>query len=387
MIEPRPFQICSRCILDTKDYPEIIFDEQGVCNICHTFDDLKRRTVFSGEEGKLKLELLQAELQNSRKNNIYDCVLAVSGGADSLYLAHLCKAWGLNPIVLHIDNGWNSELSVKNIENVIRHLGFDLYTYVIDWQELRDLQLAYFKAGVVDLDIPSENALMAAFYLTAKKFKVKHILTGHNTMTEGWLPPNFVSQYKLDTRNLRAIQKQFGTIKLKKYPSIGFVRHFYNSRIKGIKFINPLNLIDYRKEEAKKLLEKDYGWRDYGSKHFENIFTRFYQGYILPVKFGVDKRKSHYSTLICSGQMKREEALELVKHPPYHDQQLMEEDQRFLLKKLGMSEDDFAVFMKQPIRSHDDFPSYLHLYRSLRPVIKLVRKFVPSGSQKDKSNK
>ncbi|MFI5134416.1 MAG: N-acetyl sugar amidotransferase [Chitinophagales bacterium] len=370
----RPYQVCSRCILDTNDYPEIVFDNDGVCNICHTYEKIKANNVFEGEEGKQKLEKLLSDIRESAKGKEYDCVLTISGGTDSSYLAYLCKQWGLNPIALHVDNGWNSELAVKNIEEMVRRLGFDLCTFVIDWQELRDLQLAYFKSSVIDLDIPSENALLGAFYRTARKYKLKYILTGHNIETEGWLPPNFTSQYKLDTMNLRAIQKRFGTMKLKKYPSIGFFRHFFYTRIEGIKFINPLNYVLYEKEAAKKILEKEIGWRDYGAKHYENVFTRFYQGYILPKKYGIDKRKAHYSTLICSGQFTREEAIKLVSQPPYTDSKLLESDKNFLIKKLGMSEDEFESFMHAPEVPHAEFPSYLSYYKRMKPLIGLAKK-------------
>ncbi len=281
MITSRPYRICSRCILDTNDYAEITFNDCGVCNVCNTFDDLKERTVFAGEEGKKKLNHLIHSIRASAKGKEYDCVLAVSGGADSSYLAWKCKEWGLKPLALHVDNGWNTELAVKNIENTVNKLGFDLFTFVIDWKELCDLQVAYLKSSVVDLDIPSENALLGAFFQTARKFKVKYILTGHNTVTEGWLPPSFTSQYKLDTMNLRDIQKKFGTLQLRKYPSIGFFRHFLYKRLMKIQMVNPLNYIEYNKSDVKQVLVDQLQWRDYGGKHFENVFTRFYQGYIL----------------------------------------------------------------------------------------------------------
>lgn len=374
MTKASTYQICSRCILDTKDYPEISFDENGVCNVCKTFDDLKKRTVFAGEEGKYKLDQLIDSIKVSGKGKEYDCVLAISGGADSSYLAYLCRQWGLNPIALHVDNGWNSELAVKNIENTVNKLGFDLFTFVIDWEELRDLQRAYLKSSVVDLDIPSENALLGAFFQTARKFKVKYILTGHNTMTEGWLPPNFTSQYKLDTMNLRAIQKRFGTVRLRKYPAIGFFRHFLFTRMMSIRMVNPLNYTEYNKENVKKILTEKLQWRDYGGKHFENVFTRFYQGYILPEKYGIDKRKSHYSTLVCSGQITREEALKEILKPPYKSNELLYSDREFFLKKLGMTESDFDFFMQQEVVPHSAFSSYLTWHSRLKPVYLTGRK-------------
>jgi N-acetyl sugar amidotransferase len=373
-------RVCTRCILDSKDYPAITFDQSGVCNICNTFDELKRKNVFSEAEGQHRLHHLLNEIRNSSKGKEYDCLLTISGGADSSYLAYLCKQWGLRPLALHVDNGWNTELAVKNIEQTVQQMGFDLFTFVIDWQELRDLQLAYFKSSVVDLDIPSENALIGAFFRIARKHGLRYILTGHNVMTEGWLPPNFTSQYKLDSLNLRAIQKRFGTMKLKKYPSIGFFRNQYYTRIAGFRMVNPLNLVPYEKKAAIATLTNELGWREYGSKHYENIFTRFYQGYILPVKYGIDKRKAHYSTLICSGQLDREEALVLMRDSPYADPALLEADKNFLLKKLGLSPEAFDDFMKKPPVPHSQFPSYITYYSKLKPVIRWFKKFSSASS-------
>jgi N-acetyl sugar amidotransferase len=369
----RSYQICSRCILDTNDYPEIAFDDYGVCNICYTFDALKKKTVFAEDEGKNRLKNLIANIKLSGEKKEYDCLLTISGGVDSAYLSYMVKQWGLKPLVLHVDNGWNSELAVKNIQSLMNKLGFDLVTYVINWQELRDVQLAYLKASVIDLDVPSEIAVEAAFVSYAIKFGIKHILTGHNTLTEGWLPPNFTAPYKLDSLNLIAIHKRFGTTKLKRYKSIGFFKRFYFEKVVGLRYVAPLNLITYNKDQAKKFLSDNFGWRDYGSKHFENLFTRFYQGYILPVKYHVDKRKSHLSTLICSGQMSRTEALNQIKFPPYTDERQLFEDKVFFLKKLGLTEDEFERIMKLPVRQHTDYPSYISYYYKIRPLVRFIK--------------
>ena len=374
MASQRMYQVCTRCILDTRDYPAISFNEEGVCNVCATFDELRARTVFNDVAGQEKLAQLLSSIRRSGAGKEYDCILTVSGGADSSYLAFLCREWKLRPLLLHVDNGWNSELAVSNVENIVRKTEFDLYTYVIDWEELRDLQISYLKASVIDLDVPSENALLGAFYRTAEKFAVKYILTGHNTMTEGWLPPTFTSQYKMDTLNLRAIQKKFGTRRLRKYPSLGFFRHFFYSRIMRIRMVNPLNFISYNKAEAKAILEQQWQWRDYGGKHYENIFTRFYQGYILPRKYGVDKRKAHLSTLICSGQITRDEALNIIRTPPYENDEQLHTDKAFFLKKLGISEKDFDAFIKQPAVEHSAYSSYLTWYHKLSPFYHFIKR-------------
>lgn len=370
----RPYQMCSRCILDTNDYPEIKFDARGVCEVCLLYDDLYRRTVYSDFEGFRKLEALLNNIRNLHPDGEYDCAIALSGGVDSTYLTYKAKEWGLKPLVVHIDNGWNSELAVKNIETVLKRLNLELYTIVLNWNQLRDLQLAFFRSGIIDLDIPSEVAATAALFRAARRFGLKYILSGHNTVTEGILPPNFTSPYKYDTIAIRAINRRFGKGSISDLPMIGFFRFFFYTRILGIKFENPLNYIDYNKSCVKKFIMENLGWRDYGYKHYENIFTRFYQGYILPTKYHVDKRKSHFSTLICSGQMKREDALEEMKRPIYPTEDLLRADKQLFISKLGISEKEFEEIMKQPVRQHSDYPSYYRYYLALRPLWRVLKK-------------
>lgn len=360
------YQCCSKCIYDNVVYPEIKFDSQGICEICHIYDELQVKTVFKNKEGLEKLNTLLAKIKNAGKGKQYDCIIGVSGGVDSSYLAYLSKAWGLKPLILHVDNGWNSELATKNIENILKVLNYDLYTHVIDWEEMRDMQLAFFKASVVDIDLPFDNAFMAILYDIAKKYKIKYILSGHNTVTEGWMPPNF-THYKLDTINLKAIHKKFGTLKLKKFPIIGPIKLWISNQLFKVKFESPLDLIEYNKADVKKVLINELGWRDYGGKHYENIFTKFYQGYILPEKFKVDKRKAHLSTLVCSGQINREHALEEIKLPAYKLDEL-ENDKEFFAKKMELSMDQFNSIMAEPIKRHTDFPSYINVINKLRNI-------------------
>jgi len=364
---------CSKCLLDTNDYPEIFFDEKGVCNICHTYDSLARRTVLSGNQGKLALEKLIEDVKRAGKGNEYNCIIGVSGGVDSSYLACLTKEWGLNPLVVHVDGGWNTELAVSNIDKLIKKLDFDLFTEVLDWEEMRDIQHSLIKANVLDIDLAFDNAFMAVLYRLARKYKIKHILSGHNTITEGYLPPNF-THYKLDTLNLRDIQNKFGTRKLKSLPFIGPMEQYYCEKIIGIKFYSPLDWLSYDKIKTKEYLINNFGWRDYGGKHYENVFTRFYQGYILPQKFGIDKRKSHLSTLICSGLISKQQAMvELESSPPYPSRDMMEMDKEYFTKKIGMTLVEFDKYINTPPVFHTKYRSWVNIVNTLRPYYRKLK--------------
>jgi N-acetyl sugar amidotransferase len=370
----RPYQECKKCILDTTDYPEIVFDENGICNICKTYDWLAAKYIFHGDAGKKKLNEMLATIRKAKKRNSkYDCLLGISGGADSSYVAFLSKQWGLNPLVVHIDNGWNSELAVKNIEVVLKALSFDLYTYVINWEDMKDMHLSFLKASVVDIELPYDNTFLAALYKVARKFKLKHILIGDNIETEGWLPPNF-NHNKMDSMNIRDIHKRFGMKKITDFPSFGIFREFLYSRILNIKIHSPLNFIEINKAAVKSFLIDNFNWRDYKYKHYENIFTRFYQGYILPVKFGIDKRKSHLSTLICSGQMAKEMALVEIAKPIYTTEKLRV-DKEFVIKKLGLEPEEFDKIMALPIKKHTDYKSYINYFNKLKSCLTFVKKY------------
>jgi N-acetyl sugar amidotransferase len=370
----RSFQECTKCILDTNDYPEMHFDSNGVCEICNIYDDLAKRTLFKDGAGKAKLEQMIADIKEAGKGKEYDCIVGISGGVDSTYVAWLSKQWGLRPLVLHVDNGWNAELAVMNIENIVKKLGYDLYTYVLNWNQIKDLQLAFMKASVIDIDLPFDNAFMAVLYQLAAKHKIKYILSGHNTETEGYLPPNWVHN-KLDTINIRDIHKHYGTESIKGFPMIGIIRMWYYKKIKKIEMATPLNFIDYNKDEVKKFIINELEWRDYGGKHYENIFTRFYQGYILVEKFGVNKRKSHLATLICSGQITKEQAIEENKKPVY-DAELLKIDKDYFLKKFRLSEEEFNKMMAMPPKAHTDFKSYMNIYKKLRPAYRILKKLI-----------
>lgn len=351
------YHICSRCVMDTSD-PEIVFDDEGVCNHCHSYDTQASSIVIKAESGESQPELdkLIAEIKYSGKNRDYDCVIGLSGGVDSSYVALKVKEAGLRPLAVHFDSGWNSELAVNNIENIVKKLDIDLFTFVCDWDEMRDLQLAFFKSGVANCDTPTDHAFLAVLYRVAAKFNIRYIVTGTNYATEFILPSAW-GYSPADLTHLKAIHKQFGRRQLVNYPTLGFFkRYFYYPIFKGIKTVRILNLMPYNKMKVKSEIMEALGWRDYGGKHYESIFTRFFQAYYLPEKFGFDKRKAHLSSLIVSGQISREDALIELSSPTYPSEKLAE-DKEFVAKKLGISVEEFDVLLTMPQKSYKDYPT------------------------------
>lgn len=355
-------KVCSQCILDENDDPEITFDQNGICNYCISFNS--NYINSDNFETKKKEELVRiVDLIKKDKKGKYDCIIGLSGGADSTYLVHLAVELGLNPLVVHYDNGWNSELAVKNIENVIKAIGVDFYSHVNDWNEIRSLQRSFIKASVIDIELINDQAILAILQRMAYKYKIKYYITGHNHSTEGILPYHWY-HWKIDVGNITGINRKFENIKLKTYPMVTFFESWWRSKFSKLQQFCFLDYVDYNKEEVKKFLTEKYGWRDYGGKHYESVFTRFYQGYILPRKFNVDKRKAHLSTLICAGQISREQAMVEISNPEYSPA-LMKEDREFVIKKLGFSESEFDMYMKIPPVKHTDYPSYFHTYYKL----------------------
>jgi N-acetyl sugar amidotransferase len=374
------YNTCSRCILDTNDDPEIVFDDFGVCNYCREYDRIAEENQLKNKEQmSSKLNALVKKIKSEKKNSKYDCIVGVSGGVDSTYLAYKAKELNLNPLIVHYDNGWDSELAVMNIENLVKKLDLDLITFVNDWNEFKDIQLSFLKASVIDIELITDQAILATIYDIARQYNIKYILYGSNLTTEAILPKSWY-HWKIDVLNILAIHKKFGKIKIKSYPTLGFFKHIYITRILKIQSVNLLNYMDYSKKEAKETIIKKLGWRDYGGKHHESIFTRFYQSYILPEKFNVDKRKAHLSTLICSSQISREEAIEELKKPIY-DPDKFNEDYEYVIKKIGLSDAEFQHLMKLPAKKHTEYPSYLTrhykyqlvLSKLLKPITKLFK--------------
>ena len=364
--------VCKRCIMDSINDPDIVINDDGLCNHCITFD-FEFNKLPKGINREKELESIITKIKLKGIGRKYDCLLGVSGGVDSSYLAYLCGIYALRPLIIHFDNGWNSELSVLNIQNLLDKLGFDFETLVINWDEFKDLQLSYFKAGVVDLEFPTDHAILASMFKIAKKHKIKFVLSGHNVVTEGtYLPKSWVHS-KLDYLNLKDIHKQYGSIKLKTYPYLSFIKRLYNFYNSQFEYIQLLNLVEYNKFEVKKKLVSELSWKDYGGKHFESIFTRFYQGYILPNKFNIDKRVFHYSCLVQSEQITREQAIKLLQEPIY-DINLLESDKKYVLKKLNFNEATFEDYMRAPIRKHNEFKSEQKYWNKYFFVIKQIKK-------------
>ena len=379
MIDLKERLECSKCIMDSFNDPDIKFDENGICNHCLQFD-VAFNKFPKGSEKKLALESMIDKIKKNGLSKKYDCLLGVSGGVDSSYLAYLCKLYDLRPLIIHFDNGWNSELATNNIQHILSKLEFDFQTHVINWEEFKDLQLSYFKAGVVDLEFPTDHAIMASMFHIAKQHRIKYVLSGHNIVTEGtYLPKSWVHS-KLDYINLKDIHSKYGKLKLNTYPYLSFFKKLYYNFIVKFEYVQLLNYVDYNKEVIKKKLVEELSWRDYGGKHFESIFTRFYQGYILPNKFHIDKRRFHYSCLIQSKQITKEDAIQALKKPIYNPEMLIT-DKEFVLKKLDFTDESFEKYMKSPIKKHSDFKTedklwnrYFKLIKFFKPLKKLFSK-------------
>ncbi len=364
------YQICTRCIMDTTD-PDIMFDEQGVCQHCHRYDVELPKRVFHGEEGKNRLKKLVDTITSTGRNKEYDCIIGVSGGVDSTYVAYLTKQLGLRPLAVHFDNGWNSELAVSNIEKTLDKLGIDLYTYVMDWPSFKNLQMSFLKASTPDGEIPTDHAINALLFQEASKRGIKYIISGMNFATESMSVPAW-SYGHSDWKYIRSVHKQFGTSDLKKYPHFTFLDLFRWNVLQRIQVVSVLNYVDYNKEQAMRTLQEELGWIYYGGKHYESVYTRFYQGYVLPKKFNIDKRKGHLSDLIRSGQISRDEALQKMDEPGYDDT-LLRQDKNFVIKKFGVTEAEFEALLTAPPNTFRDYPNQYTTVQNLKKVVNMLR--------------
>lgn len=373
-------QVCTRCVMDTSD-PDITFDADGLCNHCHKCDLAAERTDEQPAVKARLLEVMTARVREAGIGREHDCVIGLSGGVDSSYLAYVVKhQLGLRPLAVHLDNGWNSKAAVRNIQKIVSKLDIDLITHVIDWEEFRDLQRAYLKASVIDVEALSDHAIRAVIYQIANHRGIKHILFGDNNATERILPIRWGFNFN-DLINLRDIHDRFGAVPLRTFPQLGAARLRRYTWRDGHVASSPLNWIEYVRDDAKALLIRELGWTDYGAKHTESLFTKFFQGYLLPEKFGVDKRRAHLSTLINSGQITREQAVEELARPIYPPDEL-EPDLDYVAKKLGFSRNELAAIVATPPRSHFDFAtdveSKLHflVYPRIKPVYRELRRRV-----------
>jgi N-acetyl sugar amidotransferase len=365
----KDYRMCVRCVMDTT-HTEIYFDEPGVCNFCHGYDQIVAGRRPSSQALEAQLQGALARIKADGRGRDYDCLLGLSGGVDSSYLAVKCKDWGLRPLLVQMDNGWNTELANHNIHRICETLGFDLHTHVIDWSEFRDLQLSFLRAGVANFEAPSDHGIFACIYRTAADRGIRWILTGVNQATEACAPlpkpgartSSYGYRYG-DLVHLKAIHRRFGSRPLRTFPSLGYFHREWLERSGRIRRFDPLNYMPYIKQSAVRELQERVGWRPYTGKHFESVVTRFHQCYILPVKFGLDKRKLHLSGLIWSGQGTREEALVELSQPACPPAMLAQ-DREFFMKKMGLTAAALDQLMVEPAHDFSEYPNIDWLYRA-----------------------
>ncbi|PJZ45502.1 N-acetyl sugar amidotransferase [Leptospira brenneri] len=365
----KSYQICTKTVIDSN-LPDVSFDGHGISSVYWDFEKNVKPNWFPNEEGKRQLRVYVEEIKKHSKGKDFDCILGLSGGVDSSYMLHtMVKEYGLRPLVFHVDGGWNTEMAVSNIHNLVDKLNLDLFTEVINWNEMKDFQLAWFKSGVPHIDIPQDHAFGAVLYKFSNKHKIKYILNGGNIATECVIMPYLYYYWGTDLVHIRDIIKRFGTIPMKTYPFSSVYNHkIYQKFIKGMKVMKPLNFMPYTKKMAVDILEKEYGWKSYGQKHFESRFTRFYEGYWLTTRFNFDVRRNQLSSLILTGQMQREEALEILKNPPFNPETI-QEDFDFIATKLGISSDELNHYLNMEKRFYWD---YKNDHRKLKIIEKIV---------------
>lgn len=365
-------KICSNCVMDATD-SKIVFDENGVCDHCIDFEKNVKPNWHTDARGNAELKRIIAKIKDDGKGRDFDCIIGMSGGADSSYLLHVAvKEYGLRPLVFHVDGGWNSQIAVNNINVMIEKLGLDLYTEVINWEEMKAFQLAYFRSGLPNIDVPQDHAFVATLYNFAAKYKIKYILNGGNISTEVVRNPLEWLYYGTDMKQIAAIRKLYCDNPLKTYPFSSVLRHkFYLRYIQKVQVVKPLNYFPYIKEEAMQLLADEYNWIPYPQKHFESRFTKFYEGYWLPRKFGYDTRKVQYSSLILTGQMTREEALDRLKLPAISDEEA-KHDFEYIATKLGVDVVELQQYFDQPNKSHCDYPNQEAMFNLGAKVLKFL---------------
>ena len=365
-------RICCRCILDTT-VSDIWFDEKGECKYCKIHDEMEKRHPLNEQLARERDALIE-KIKHDGRNKQFDCIAGISGGRDSTYTLYIAAKLGLRPLAVHFDNGWNSEISVQNIKKACEKLNVPLHTVVADWEEFKDLQVSFLKSSTPDADIPTDYAIYSVLYDEANREGIQYILNGHSFRTEGTSP---ISWTYMDPLYVSDVHRKFGKIrKIRSFPHMTFFKLMYYIFFKKIRDVRLMEFIDYRKKEVDAVLKKELGWEYYGGHHHENVYTKFFQSYYLPTKFNIDKRKTELSALIRSGQITREEALNEIRSSKYeHDPAVVE----YATSKLGISGEEFEKIMKAPVKSHDDYKTYLPLIRSLRWPIKIAArlKMVP----------
>ncbi len=358
----RTYQRCTRCVMDTTD-SKITFDKNGVCDHCRNYDK-NIKPFWKPQENRYdELKQLAKQIRKDGRNGDYDCILGLSGGADSSYMAYIAKEiMHLRPLVFVVDTGWNLNVAVENIEKIVKGMNLDMYTEVVNWKEMADLQLSFFKASISSCDHPQDHAIFAGLYNYAVKHRIKYVLTGSNTSTEFIRPP-VEWLYMNDITMMKDIHKKFGKVPLKTFPMCGMLKYrvlykyFY-----GMTRVFPLDYVVYDKEKAQQFLHEKYGWTKYENKHYENVFTRFFEGYYLPKKFGFDTRKNVLSNQILAGTMTREEALRILEKPPYDPEQ-MEQDKEYVAKKMGITTEEFDRIIALPNKKPADYKNEMWLIK------------------------
>jgi N-acetyl sugar amidotransferase len=378
----RPYQVCTRCVMDTS-VRDIRFNERGECNYCTDFLErygpaLRKDSATRDAER----DQLVARVRQGSERRRYDCVVGVSGGVDSSWALVQAVKLGLRPLAVHMDNGWNSELAQNNIANLVTGLGVDLHTHVIDWDEYRELMQAFFDADVIDVELLYDNAMLAVNYQQAARYGVHFILAGSNQATEGMRMPKEWNWFKFDRKNIKALGRRNSRVKLRTFPAIGTLDFVWYEYLRRIRWLPFLDYFDYNKANALAVLQRDFGYKPYLFKHYESIFTRFYQGYILPEKFGVDKRRVHLGTLVAAGQMTREQALQQLQGIPYASEQALQEDKEYFLKKMGWTRADLDQYIARPEKLHSSYSSekplwdWLFASQRARPARRLLKRAV-----------
>lgn len=359
------YQVCTRCVMDSSD-PGIIFDEEGVCNSCKRYVEVRAHSGYRPGVSEKELEHTVATMKEQSRDLDYDCVLGISGGVDSAYMAYMASKLGLRVLAVHVDSGWNSEIAVRNIERMCEKLGIQLHTYVMDWPTMKELTRAYMLSGVANLDVPQDHLFCAAVFDIAKQYKVKYILNGSNIATEGAAPPFTLQHSYRDTWHLNSIYRKHGRGKsLKKYPRLSLRRAWFG--LPGVTKIDLLNYIPYSKKDAMETLTREFGWEYYGGKHFESRFTKYFQSVYLPKKYGYDKRRYHLSCLVMNGEMTRDEALKDLSEPPYSPEQ-QREDEEYILKKLDIDPETWQKILNAPPTPDDDYFSQAKLMAFIHKV-------------------
>lgn len=365
----RDYQICNYCVMDTTD-EDIIFDENGRCNHCKNFEQTLEKIKIQKQNTDYIDNLIK---KVKSKNKKYDSIVGISGGVDSCYTLYLCVKWGLKPLAVHMDNGWNSEIAVTNVKRIVKKLGVDYISYVLNWEEFREIQKAFLKSSIVDIEMPTDIAIAASLYETAAKNKIKYIISGGNYSAEGILPLTWGYHVLKDLKIYKHIIKKYSDVKIKTVPIVGLRKEIYYKFFKRIKYLYPLNYIDYNKDEAREFLKIEFDWQDYGGKHHESRITGFWQSYVMPVKYNMDYRRATLSSQIVSGQITRNKALQILENLPYNPEKI-EIEKNYIAKKYGISRQELDKYLNLPPKTYKNFPNQkkliMMMYDLYRSIIK-----------------